>query len=159
MTQRFSLLWVYTSYCETNKNLIKDSLIFEGGHLAAVFGCVSSRCVEDQNVGRLSELSSVLQVPFFFQRKKEKNKTLQLLIDKQSMTRKFKNKVWCQVLYMCHSSSWVLCWETFLWNVESCWMVSILMTFSEVYLIFCSESRHNWGCHSLSSSILSGGCL
>lgn len=53
-----------TSHCKTNKNLIKVPLIVDGGHLAAVLCRVWPGGVEDQDVGRLSELSSVLQVPF-----------------------------------------------------------------------------------------------
>lgn len=56
----------HTSHCKTNKYLIKVPLIVDGGHLAAVLRRVGSGGVEDQDVGRFSELSSVLQVPFFF---------------------------------------------------------------------------------------------
>lgn len=59
-------LWLChcTSDCKANKNLIKVPLIVDGGHLAAVLCRVGPGGVEDQDVGRLSELSSALQVPF-----------------------------------------------------------------------------------------------
>lgn len=53
-----------TSDCKADENLIKVPLIVDGGHLAAVLCRVGPGGVEDQDVGRLSELSSVLQVPF-----------------------------------------------------------------------------------------------
>lgn len=61
-----------TSHCKTNKYFIKVPLIIDGGHLAAVLCSVWSGGVEDQDVGRLSELSSVLQVPFWEREKRKK---------------------------------------------------------------------------------------
>lgn len=55
---------IYTSHCKADQNLIKVPLIVDGGHLAAVLCRVRPGGVEDQDVGWLSELSSVLQVPF-----------------------------------------------------------------------------------------------
>lgn len=59
----------HTSYCKTNKYFIKVPLIIDGGHLAAVLCSVWASGVEDQNVGWLSELCSVLQVPFWEEKK------------------------------------------------------------------------------------------
>lgn len=64
-----SVFALHTSNCKTNKYLIKVPLIFDGGHLTAVLCGVGSSGVEDQNVGWLSELSSVLQVPFLRKKK------------------------------------------------------------------------------------------
>lgn len=59
----------HTSHCKTNKYLIKVPLIIDGGHLAAVLCSVWPSGVKDQDVGWLSELSSVLQVPFWKRKK------------------------------------------------------------------------------------------
>lgn len=71
-----------TSDCKANQNLIKVPLIVDGGHLAAVLCRVGPGGVEDEDVGRLSELSSVLQVPFT----ERKEKTSQSPIHTRSET-------------------------------------------------------------------------
>ncbi len=62
-------------------------MIIDGGHLAAVLCGVGPSGVEDQDVGRLSELSSVLQVPF-----SEREKNTQLLIHTHGMTSQFRKQ-------------------------------------------------------------------
>lgn len=111
----------HTSYCKTNKYFIKVPLIIDGGHLAAVLCCVWSSGVEDQNVGRLSELSSVLQVPFWRTTEREREmggwKTLYNCSFKYTAwLHGLKTEFWAKVFQgSIHSAKlWVLrlCFET-----------------------------------------------
>lgn len=78
----------FTSYSQANEYLVKVPLIINGGHLTAVLCSVRPGRVEDQNVGRFSELSSVLQVAFL----RRKN-MLQWLIEIHNVTSQLKAEI------------------------------------------------------------------
>lgn len=141
-----------TSHCKTNKYLIKVPLIVDGGHLAAVLRRVGSGGVEDQDVGRFSELSSVLQVPFFFifwEKRGREGELLQLLIHIHSVWKKQRSPPsLIKVAFYCAEQP-----------IRSSVSDFKEDSLQELYLISCSESTRNWGFHSWSFSTRSWGCL
>lgn len=112
-------------------------MIVDGGHLAAVLRRVGSGGVKDQDVGWFSELSSVLQVPFFEKRGGERG-TLTIAHSHPQRVRK-------TTLAAKFIQGRFHCAEQPVRSLVADFKEEALQ---EVYLISCSESTRNWGFRS-----------